>query len=260
MNVDQSLQVVKKLKLTGTPTKVYKNTAFIKDMFNSALEVAKFEGAAIRTVSGIRGQVKKALQKPEGAFRATFEDKVLMSDIVFLRAWTAVEAKKLYNPVTSLLLSHWKGMRSIAEIRRDQNLPVPQKEDSQYHEIERSARRFNPLIIPKSLQESLPFASKPKQHAPKKKLTYTQKRAVVMEKDEKKIYSLMQAINTIRNEKTAKRKAKMKDQRMALLKKKTEESEKKAELKKERAKAHYQKMKRSNEGTGAPPNKKFKKH
>jgi ribosome biogenesis protein BMS1 len=59
LDIDQSSEIVKKLKLTGTPYKIFKNTAFIKDMFSSALEVAKFEGASIRTVSGIRGQVKK---------------------------------------------------------------------------------------------------------------------------------------------------------------------------------------------------------
>jgi ribosome biogenesis protein BMS1 len=87
LEMDKSTKVVKKLKLTGEPYQIFKKTSFIKGMFNSSLEVAKFEGAAIRTVSGIRGMIKKNLSSPEGAFRATFEDKILMSDIVFVKTW-----------------------------------------------------------------------------------------------------------------------------------------------------------------------------
>merc|ERR1739848_810213 len=100
---NKTTQIVKKLKLTGEPFKVFKKTAFIKGMFNSSLEVAKFEKAAIRTVSGVRGMVKKNLSEPEGAFRATFEDKILMSDIVFLKTWFNVEVPKFFTTVTSLL-------------------------------------------------------------------------------------------------------------------------------------------------------------
>lgn len=52
-------RVVKKIKLVGYPCKIFKKTALIKDMFTSDLEIARFEGASVRTVSGIRGQVKK---------------------------------------------------------------------------------------------------------------------------------------------------------------------------------------------------------
>jgi len=222
LDIDHSVEIVKKLKLTGYPYKVYKNTAFIRDMFTSALEVAKFEGANIRTVSGIRGQVKKHLPKPEGAFRATFEDKILMSDIVFLRAWYPIKPRKFYNPVTSLLLSsktNWEGMRLTGQVRKDLNEHAPQKVDSIYKPIERKERRFNPLKISKSLQADLPFASKPKVLKKQKEQSYLAKRAVVLEPEEKKIYTLMQQIHTLKNEKTRKRKIKNTEKREQFQKK-----------------------------------------
>ncbi|EAQ88285.1 hypothetical protein CHGG_04904 [Chaetomium globosum CBS 148.51] len=166
LSVDESTEIVKKLKLTGTPYKIFKNTAFIKDMFNSSLEIAKFEGAAIKTVSGIRGQIKRALAKPDGHFRATFEDKILLSDIVFLRAWYPIKPHRFYNPATNLI--GWQSMRSTGEIRRDQDLATPLLKNSQYRKIERPTRHFNPLRVPKAVAASLPFKSQLEQVAKRK--------------------------------------------------------------------------------------------
>ena len=48
--------------------------------------------------------LRPGVQKSQdGSFRATFEDKPLMSDIIFLRAWIGVDLPKFYNPVTNLL-------------------------------------------------------------------------------------------------------------------------------------------------------------
>jgi ribosome biogenesis protein BMS1 len=131
-SMDAGAKTVKKLKIVGQPFKIFKKTAFIKGMFTSPLECARFEGAKLRTVSGVRGQIKKALKDSAGggpgAFRAMFEDKLLMSDIVFLRTWVPVEPKKLYNPVTSLLCENsdeWTPMRTIAQMRLAAGASIP---------------------------------------------------------------------------------------------------------------------------------------
>ena len=126
-------------------------------MFTTSLEIAKFEGASIKTVSGIRGQIKRALAKPEGHFRATFEDKILMSDIVFLRAWYPVKPHRFYNPVTNLI--GWKNMRLTGEVRRDQAIPTPVNKDSLYKPVERATRVFNPLRVPRQVAAELPYSA-----------------------------------------------------------------------------------------------------
>ena len=260
LNVDESTEIVKKLKLTGHPYKIFRNTAFIKDMFSTALEIAKFEGAGIRTVSGIRGQIKRALSKPEGHFRATFEDKVLMSDIVFLRAWYPIKPHRFYNPVTNLLEAAdthdddggWKGMRLTGEIRRDEGLPTPLQKNSAYRPIERETRHFNPLRVPRKLAADLPFKSQIVQMKPQSKAPYMQKRAVVLGGEEKKARDLMQKLMTLRNEKVAKRKLAQEERRKGYRRKVAENEEKKAGREKRERDEYWRRegKKRKNQGDG----------
>lgn len=100
MGFSQDYKIKKKLKLVGEPFKIFKKTALIKGMFNSDLEVMKFLGAKIKTVSGIRGQIKKPIKEgAEGCFRASFEDKIIMSDLVVCRTWITVTLDKYINPI-----------------------------------------------------------------------------------------------------------------------------------------------------------------
>jgi ribosome biogenesis protein BMS1 len=254
LNVDETTEIVKKLKLTGHPYKIFRNTAFIRDMFNSSIEIAKFEGASIRTVSGIRGQIKRALSKPEGHFRATFEDKILMSDIVFLRTWYPVKPHRFYNPVTNLLdappssdavagdgdggrrvddgSSGWQAMRLTGAVRAAMGIPTPLVKDSAYRKIERPTRHFNPLRVPRTLAAELPFKSQITQQKARKAPTYLQKRAVVLGGEEKKARDLMQKLQTLRNEKAEKRAKKQEERRSVYRKKVAENLEKKEEREK----------------------------
>uniref|UniRef100_A0A8K9XBD5 Bms1-type G domain-containing protein n=1 Tax=Oncorhynchus mykiss TaxID=8022 RepID=A0A8K9XBD5_ONCMY len=210
LDLDNSVTIVKKLKLIGYPYKIYKNTSFIKGMFNTVLEVAKFEGASIRTVSGVRGQIKKALSTPAGAYRATFEDRLLMSDIVFLRSWYPVSVPQLYNPVTSLLMpagqkDSWSGMRTVGQLKHDLGVRNKPNTDSLYKPVVRAQRHFKKLHIPRELQKALPFKSKPKQDQPKGKMPKDlQRPAVIREPHERKVAALLNALSTVHNYKSKK--------------------------------------------------------
>lgn len=203
LNLDKSLNLVKKLKVVGHPMKIYRKTAFVQGMFNSALEATKFEGALIKTVSGIRGHIKKALSKPEGAYRAAFEDKILLSDIVFLRTWYTVQIPEFYYPVCNLLLSaeikmKWKGMKTIGEVRHEMGVSVEQNQDSFYKIMGRKNFNFRPLVLPKGLEKDLPFKSKVK-HLPKKENKLSRV-AVVREPKEQKIADLQKRIRAMYKE------------------------------------------------------------
>ncbi|KAK9965745.1 hypothetical protein ABG768_004818 [Culter alburnus] len=243
LDLDKSVTIVKKLKLIGYPYKIFKNTCFIQGMFNTVLEVAKFEGASIRTVSGIKGQIKKALRTPPGALRATFEDRLLMSDIVFLRSWYPVSVPQLYNPVTSLLMpvgqkDTWAGMRTLGQLKHDLGIRNKPNKDSLYKPVERQVRHFNPLHIPKELQKALPFKSKPKLRQAKGKTPRDlQRPAVIREPHEKKVAALLEALSSVYAYKNKKAKAEQKAKHSEFLKQKEkQDAERLKRLKEERKK------------------------
>ncbi|KAK4855734.1 hypothetical protein QYF36_010327 [Acer negundo] len=241
LEFNHEAKIKKKIKLVGYPCKIFKKTALIKDMFTSDLEVAQCEGKEIRTVSGIRGQIKKAAkeeignqpkrkggQPREGIARCTFEDRILMSDIVFMRGWADVEVPSFYNPLTTALQPRdkvWQGMKTVAELRREHNLSIPVNKDSLYKPIERKLRKFNPLVIPKTLQAALPFASKPKNIPSRKQPLLENRRAVVMEPHERKVHALVQHLQLIRNEKMKKRKLKDEQKRKEIETEKAKEEQ-----------------------------------
>lgn len=370
MQLDASIKIVKKLKLVGTPAKIHRNTAFIQGMFNSQLEASKFEGASIRTVSRIRGTIKKAVRAgtggmKDGTYRATFEDKTLLSDVVFLRAWVQVDIPRFTSTVANLLAPQsrvnrgpkphyrnakriendggqangrgsdgdathtkdvdgalllpgiqntkdlvpyneeefqpafrfkggkpgfvfktgllglgyykdmgafgrnrfsqevdgnnsnnnnnrdaitkklagqgWVGVKSVADLRREAGVGAPRNSDSLYREIERAPRKFNPLKVPTSLQAALPFKTKPKLEGKKRRPTLEQKRAVVLEPEERKKVTLLQQLNAIRNKKAEVRRDQRERGRAKLAKRvEVEETWKKAYNKEERKKRYVE--------------------
>ena len=232
---NSSFQVMKKLKLQGEPYKIEKKTAFIKGMFNSSMEVAKYIGAQIKTVSGIRGQIRKqentnshtlAKLKTDsnndltiiegGCFRATFEDRILFSDIVYLVTWFPIPIFPFYNPL--LDYANIKLLKTTTEIRNERGELLELNKDSEYKEIKRPDRVFPKLMISKNLEKNLPFKSKSKTKTLKEKteteqnflkkydLPYKKPLKSYLTGSEKDVYSLVQRLQTINNLKEKKTK------------------------------------------------------
>lgn len=265
VELNSQFKIMKKLKLIGEPFKVHKNTAFIKGMFNSKLEVAKFTGAQIRTVSGIRGQIKKVVKEgaAEGAFRATFEDKILKSDIVFCKTWYQVEIPKFCNPL--IFYGQTRMLKSHADLRRERGLAIPTKGmDSEYivHEEavdrERDERIFAPINVPKQISQALPFKSKQKVKTFNDKLAEDSRRKtnllealqlptkrpfkkMFMNDQEKKIHSMVQRLAQLgkvyEKDKQEKREKHVKEVR----KREQKVNEKREERNKEARKVRYMK-------------------
>ena len=254
IEVNQSFDIVKKLKLIGDPEEIYKKTANIKNMFNSNLEVARYIGAKIQTVSGIRGIIKKQLNtKPEGRFRATFEDKILKSDVVFLKTWAPVELNKFYNPIIEYGDKKQRMLRTMSQLRKDYGIKLEQKPDSEYKDIEREERVFPNLVISKNLEKNLPFKKKNKNindikeenyHLKKLGLPYKKQIKSYMTTNEKNIYSLMQRLQTLQNIKEKKLKKATENYK---LKEKKEEEKKEMLQKKRRREKMFKNIKKKKE-------------
>jgi len=240
LELQASADVVKKLKLVGTPKKVFKNTAFIEGMFNSALEVSKFIGAKLKTVSGIRGAIKRPLKEGlPGSYRAAFEDKLLLSDIVVCRLWVPVPIKQWYNPVTSLLDTDWAGARTVGQIRKDEAIAQEVNKDSVYKPVERKKRDFRKMAVPNKLQAALPFATKPKQQATVNRNSYVERRQVVLEPEERKTRAALQVLQTIKKVKQIKRHESNVNRKAQKDKIRNKETERFADVHKEEKKRKY---------------------
>nr|UXY87540.1 BMS1-like protein [Cryptomonas curvata] len=89
---NDTLKIVKKTKLKGIIYNSFRKTAFVKNMFSNEIEISRFIGSLVQTISGIRGIVKKPVNNgPIGSFRATFEKNIILGEIVFLRMWFPIQ-------------------------------------------------------------------------------------------------------------------------------------------------------------------------
>lgn len=242
LELDFNFPIMKKLKLVGEPFKIFKNTAFIKGMFNSDLEVTRFEGAKIKTVSGIRGMIKRPLTGaagPPGSYRATFEDKIVNSDIVFLRSYYALQLEPYYNPIFDY--QQQRLLKTTAQIRAARGLSAPDQQDSEYHEIVRTEKDWAPIRTPRKLEAELPFKSKPKRELPMER-DPNEVKTLQSDRDTQ-IANFLRRLGTVKNQRLEHEKVKQQQRLEGIAKVKEREEKQREEKQRERIKRRHARSK-----------------
>ncbi len=163
-----------------------------------------------------------------------------MSDIVFMRTWYPVSPVVYFNPVQSHWLPAgqvWFGMKTVGQLRYERNLPTPHKPDSEYREIERPIeRQFNALVVPRKLEQALPFEEKMKNvkvRPPQKKARtdpgmsalLPEGRIVVRDKAERARDELLSNVELLRTEKVQREQVRTKEKIVKRAKEKAEDKE-----------------------------------
>merc|ERR1711915_166548 len=129
-------------------------------------------------------------------------------------------------------MATWKGMRTAAEIKRERNIKNEVCSDNLYTKIEREEKVFQPLKIPRALQEALPYKIKPKKGSVKMN-PEAGRVAVVLDHKERKIENAFKMLRELHGDKMDKME-KDKEKRMAKFSKmKYAEEERKMKKQKE---------------------------
>lgn len=119
LNASGDVTIKKKLKLIGYPKDIMGNTAIIQSMFSSGQEVAQFSNAKLSCASGLRGILKGPIGNA-GDFRAAFEGKMAISDIVFIKAFVPmIPHNHMVHTGPAAVY-----VRSLSELKKQAGLPL----------------------------------------------------------------------------------------------------------------------------------------
>lgn len=163
-------------------------------------------------------------------------------------------------------------MRTVRQLREEFELKIPTKKDSEYRvcvrklllrdmgcliniffqQIERPNLKFTTARIPAKLLKQLPFKTRAgqQQKRHKKKTNLLEKRAVILEPEEKKVLDLFTQFKTIRNEKVRKHKESKKERSEQRKLQRQHEEEQRAKAVKRMKKRKYIAAEKKKAGAG----------